>query len=576
MRLFKRIFLATLVATALLVLLPMTVSANTATIVSFNMDRTTVQLGQSINLVVQTNTATTHVFADMGNVRTQGVRSHTVSGVVTWVVTLQPALGTTEVRVFANTANNITGAVSLTIPITVTSGQTLPPVTTAPTTTPPPTLPPAGGNVQHAPLAVVSITEIPALAANQVRLEIVTGTGTNNVWVRTATSTINPNTNLNVMYRQATRVSHTANTITWQVSLTHLQPWHQTVRVSANTAFVVDGATNVNYVLQHTAPFVAAATPFIFANTVAANPPQLVPGGSSNITLTTNADVNYVWATVNGVRVNAVRTNPTAAANALRNWSLTVAPNATGMITVFANATNTPTGAVNHGITITVSPTPVTINTAFASWHPTTATAANATEVRIVVETNLYATDLWLTVAGRRLDFDRGASTVSGNTRFWTLIAHRGAEFAANVPIIINASDLSNPFGTWHTVSGTIPGVGLMFVPGVAQTAPNQGAIINYNFNRTHIHRDRLWDLAGTFTTASDITQIRPQDAMGNIVGAATTHFVVGANNTRIWTIGSMFPIVPTGAHSMELTVQIRRGAGAAWADTPPITLPVF
>jgi len=571
-RFVKRFFITALIATAFLVLLPMTVNANNAAIVSFTMDRTNVQVGQSINAIVQTNTAATHVFAEMGGTRTQGVQSSSVGGVVTWVISLQPTMGTAEVRIFANTSNNTAGAVNLSIPITVAGGQTLPP----PTTTPPATTPPPGANVQHAPLAIVSITEITALAPNQVRLEIVTGTGANNVWVRTATSNINPTTNQRIFYRQATRVSSTANTITWQATLINLQPWNQTVQVTANTAFVVNGATNQNYVLQHSAPFVAAATPFIFPGTVTANPPQIVPGGSSNITLTTNADVNYVWTTVNGVRVNAVRTNPNAAATAMRNWSLTVAPTATATLIIMANATNTPTGAVNHSITVNVSPTPVLINNAVATWHPGNVTVSNATEVRILVETNLYATDVWINVGGRRLDFDRGASTVSGNTRLWTLAAHRGTEFTATSPITINASDLSNPFGTWHTVSGTIPGVGQAFTQGAGQNAPNQGAITNYSFNRTHVHRDRLWDLVGTFTTADDVTEIRIRDAAGNIVGAATTNFVVGANNTRIWTVGSMFPIVPTGANAMELIVQIRRGANSAWSDTPAISLPVF
>jgi len=574
MQFFKRFFIAAFVAVAFLVFLPMTVNASAAAIINFNMDRTTVQAGQSITMVVQTNTATTHVFAYMGGVRTQGIQGSSAGGVVTWVIALHPTAGNTEVRVFANTNNSTAGAINLTIPITVTAGQTLPPATTAPTT-PPPTTAPSGGNVQHAPLAIVSVTEIPALAANQIRLEIVTGTGANNVWVRTATSNINPNSNQRIFYRQATRISSTANTITWQVTLTNLQPLLQVVQVTANTAFVVSGANNVNYTILNSAPFVTPATPFIFPNTIAANPPQIVPGGSSNITLTTNADVNYVWTTVDGVRVNAVRTNPTAPANAFRNWSLTVSPATTGMVTVFANATNTPTGAVSQGINITASATPVQINNAVAIWYPGNATVNNATEVRIIVETNLYATDVWLNVGGRRLDFDRGISTISGSTRIWTLVAHRGTEFSTTSPITVNASDLSNPFGAWHTVSGTLSGVGQVFIQGTTQTGPNQGAIINYNFNRTHIHRDRLWDLVGTFTTADDITEVRVRDAAGNSVGLATAHFTVGANNTRIWTIGSMFPIVPTGATSMDLIVQIRRGSGT-WADTPAITLPVF
>jgi|GEM_PF-601023 len=575
MQLFKRFFFAALVATAFLVLMPMAVNASSASIITFNMDRTTVQSGQSILMVVQTNNTTTHVFAYVGGVRTQGVQGSAAGGIITWVISLQPAVGSADVRIFANTNNSTAGAANLTIPITVTSGQTLPPATTVPATAPPTTAP-AGGNVQHAPLAIVSITEIPALAPNQIRLEIVTGTGANNVWVRTATSNINPNTNQRIFYRQATRVSHTANTITWHVNLTNLQPMQQTVQVSANTAFVVSGATNANFALQHSEPFVAAATPFIFPNTITANPPQVATGGNSVITIITNADVNYVWTTVNGMRVDAVRANPTAPANAFRNWTLTVAPATTSLITVFANTTNTTTGAISEGITVNVSATPVQINSAVAIWYPGNATVNNATEVRILVETNLYATDVWLNVGGRRLDFDRGISTVSGNTRIWALVAHRGAEFTSTAPITVNASDLTNPFGAWHTVSGTIPGVGQVFIHDTAtQTGPNQGAIINYNFNRTHIHRDRLWDLVGTFTTADDITEIRVRDAAGNSVGLATSHFTVGANNTRIWTIGSMFPIVPTGANSMDLIVQIRRGSGS-WADTPAITLPVF
>jgi hypothetical protein len=549
----KRTLAAMIIAVLLLVVLPLTVNA-AAAITSFHMDRTTVPAGQSITLTVHTSEETTFVFAEIGGTRTQGTQTsqNTTTGVRTWNITLNPTATATRVDVFANTANtNIgTGVVSLSIPITVTGGGT--------TTQQPGT--------SHGPLAIVSITEIQAMVANTVRLEIVTGLEAGEVWVTQ---------NNGSRFTRGIRVSSSATTQTWHIVLSSITPWQQTVQVSANVGYYTRGATNQNYTLRHSASFVPQVTPIIF--TATANPVQINLGASTTISVQTNTDVNHVWMIVDGVRRNATRIG--AATGVFQNWTATVSPNSSGSIVVHANATDTATGAATRNVHVDVAQTQVSITHASASWHPN---STNPTHVRVVVHTNIHATDVWVDVGNRiGLRMDRSNRTQSGQTWIWqqdfefTTTASHG--FSNVEPIHIRASDIGNLFtGTGHEVSMTLSGVGGFPINLPGQGSQNQGIIRNTSLNPFHVSRENLWSVDLSFTTDSDVTAVRVRDAAWNSVAAPTSQFTEGLNNTREWTLRNLRPIVPANAGTtMILIVEVQRGT-QAWVAAPAVSIPIW
>jgi hypothetical protein len=71
------------------------------------------------------------------------------------------------------------------------------------------------------------------------------------------------------------------------------------------------------------------------------------------IEVRTNADVEHVWARVNGSRVTARRGSTSGNE---RNWIIDVSPNHSQTITVYANITNTENNAETRNISVTVIP----------------------------------------------------------------------------------------------------------------------------------------------------------------------------------------------------------------------------
>jgi len=544
-KMFKRALIAVTLAFAFMLATPVAAQA-AASVTSFHMDRTTVAPGQTVVITVNTSAQTSHVFAEIGGIRTQGVIAQTTAaGVRVWTITVAPPAGATRVDIFANTSNTTVGAVALSIPITVTG--------TAPQQ---PNQP--GTAVPAGPMAIASVTEITALRANTVRLEIITGVDVTEVWA---------SINNNSRWPRATRVSSTANSQTWHLELAGLNPLLQTIQVSANRGFFVNGATNRNHTITNAAPFVAPAVPMI-ANATA-NPSTVVFGGNTTINVTTNADVNHVWVMVGNTRVNATRVG--TAATGPRNWTAVITPSTTGNVVVHANATDTPTGAITRNVWIEASQTRVSISHASAQWVPAGAAAGARTGVRIVVHTNLYATDLWVRSGGHS-ELQLTQHTISGNTRIWDQTIAIG-NFAENVPIHIRANDWSNIFtGTGNDVHASLTGVGGVMTH-VHQG--QQGIVWNASFNPAHLSRDMFWPITATFTTANDVTEVRVRDASGAMLTHPVTNFVEGANNTRIWTVSNIIPIVPTGANSVLLNIDIRRGT-SAWIPAPAISVPVM
>jgi len=71
------------------------------------------------------------------------------------------------------------------------------------------------------------------------------------------------------------------------------------------------------------------------------------------IEVRTNADVEHVWARVNGARVNARRGSTSGNE---RNWIIDISPSFTQTVTVYANIANTENNAETRNLHITVTP----------------------------------------------------------------------------------------------------------------------------------------------------------------------------------------------------------------------------
>ena len=323
---FKRNLLATVVGAFLMVLAFPVIASASAAITSFSVDRTSIVQGQSVTFSISTTSDVNYVFAEVNGARVQA----TLQSANTWRLVAMPNR-TQNITVVASTTNATTGAATATVPISVLSA-TAPPVPTPPTTPTTPTapIPPVTSPpVTQGNMAIVSVTETPALRANEVQLTVVTGVGANEVWVQFDDS----------RFRRAQELTaqRTETTRTWQIDFRPQQWAVQTVQVSANREYVFAGATTQSYTLTLAAPFVPPVVPAIQAVTPSTR--TVTPGGSVTFTIRTNLDVNHVWIVdVDGTRRDASPSgSPTANS---RNWTVTFVPPRTGAVNVFANAVN--------------------------------------------------------------------------------------------------------------------------------------------------------------------------------------------------------------------------------------------
>ena len=469
----------------LLIAFPVVAKADAA-ILSFSMDRTTVTQGQNIVITVTTNAGVNYVFANVDGTRVNGTRQ---SG-NNWQLVVRPN-STQNITVIANTVNSISNAATVSIPVTVQGGTTQPPVTP----------PPATGA-----LAIHSITETAADRPHHVQLTVVAGLGADYVWVQFD----------NNRYRRGVEQTalRTATTRTWIIDFRPARWATQTVQVSANREYVVGGATNQNYVLTLAAPYVPIATPTI--QSVSANRRNVAQNETITYTIRTNADVNYVWLTnVNGTRHNATRTSQTANA---RTWTVTFAPSGTGQIRIYANTTNTTTGAATRTDNVTVAAHSVAIvGTPRANW-------ISNSLVRVEVTTNHHAGRVWVQLP-------------NGETR--NLTHHSGSgtsnrEWRADVPVgsisylVVHVSDIAttNISRVDRTVS----------ITGIPNTRIGQISGLPSNAWVTHLSTERT-DLGNSwYNVVINFTTTVPLD--GVTVRISGTHFVPATTtNGTNWTV---------------------------------------
>jgi len=422
----KRKWLIALIGLLIFMSVPMVAKADPA-ITSFIMDRTAINQGDYVTFTLRTTTNVNYVFTDVDGVRIQGTRQSTDS----WELEVAPR-STQNITIVANITNSINNAAMVSIPITVNAPAVIatppagtlqgsPPITLAPVTTvrqqqqtqqpqlssPPLTLPPIGTGQ----FTIYSITEVPAERTGYVHLNVVVSSNTFEVWVQFDHDRFRRGHELTQARTDTTR--------TFEVIFRPRDWAVQTVRVSANREYVATGATTRDFTLTlaQPAPVVLGRASII---NVESNNRTVAPGSNATVTVTTNQDVNYVWLTdLAGTRFNATISSQSATRI---NWTVTFPPPRSGSARIYANTTNTATGAVTRSMHFTVQQPTALIDTATAhaevTWNPWT-NAWNQGNIRVTVTTNLTAERVWVNLPDGRIQ-QLSIQSTGTSTRTWT------------------------------------------------------------------------------------------------------------------------------------------------------------
>jgi len=100
-------------------------------------------------------------------------------------------------------------------------------------------------------------------------------------------------------------------------------------------------------------PATAFATPAITNLTM--DRTTVTPGQSITFSVRTTPQAQFVFAMIDGIRAQGTRISTDATGN--HNWQITINPTRSATVVVFANATNTETGAASMSVPITVTGT---------------------------------------------------------------------------------------------------------------------------------------------------------------------------------------------------------------------------
>ena len=364
-----------------------------AAFTSFEVNATTVNAGQPVNITVRT-TGANYVFANVAGANIPAtMRPGGATGDAVWDLAVSPATNQMIV-VHANVTNSAEGSATISFPVTVnvaavTPAQPQPPVTGAP-----------GAH------RIYSITETEAPRQDTVTLTIVTDAGVNYVWLN------QPGAESQIL-GQATRTGTSEAQSTWEVTYRPRQYVAHEVQVNANNAYVLDNrraTQNFNVVLA--APFVRPVEPSIGRASI--SPSTIEPGARTTITVRTNADVNYVWAVVDGTRVNARAGNQTPVN---RNWTIDVRPDETQTIRVYANTVDSASGATTDTVRVTVRSAEPRIT---ANLSVNRSEIQQGDTVTIDVRTNDVVTHVWARVDGRTVHAQRETGGGTGDRR-WSI-----------------------------------------------------------------------------------------------------------------------------------------------------------
>ena len=377
---FKRKLTAMVCVLLLVAAYPISMTAASganASFTSFGVDRAVINAGQTVTFTASTVGAN-FVFAAVDGQFVAGTQQTSAGGITSWLLTINPTQSQVVV-VHANNVNTPEGAAVVSIPIVVNATGTA----GLPTT--------SGGQSIH---NIYSITETEASQPYTVTLTIVTSAAPQFVWANLGGG----------RFMQANRTSQTATQATWELTYRPQNYVAHTIEVSANHAYVVDDSIYTrSFSVALSAPFVQPVTP-VSISRATISPTTVDYRGRATITVRTNHEAEYVWAMVDGRRVNASRGSTTAT---LRNWTIDVRPDETQTITIYANVTNTEQGAATDTVRVTVRELQPRIeNTRFSRNN-----IRVGEWTTIYITTNTEVEHVWAFVDNTRLNATRESST---------------------------------------------------------------------------------------------------------------------------------------------------------------------
>ncbi|MCL2400503.1 MAG: hypothetical protein FWC91_12265 [Defluviitaleaceae bacterium] len=267
-------------------------------------------------------------------------------------------------------------------------------------------------NVPGTPIGIqriYSIAETPASAPNTVKLTVITGASSNYVWAQLE----------GTRYVKGSLISQTSTQRTWEIVYRPTNYTSHTAQISANHAYILDDkVVSQMFPVTLSAPFVNPANPVIHSAT--AGQSNLILGETTTIAVETNTDADYVWAEVNGRRVNARRTNTSAVSSPVRTWTINIRPEESQIVAVYARASSV--GGVEQettgpGVNIRVNeavPEAIILRASASSEN-----IIQGDSTTITVRTNSDTTHVWAEVDGRRVNARRQSS--SSTTITWTI-----------------------------------------------------------------------------------------------------------------------------------------------------------
>ncbi|MCL1843238.1 MAG: hypothetical protein FWF79_05455 [Defluviitaleaceae bacterium] len=367
-------------------------------------------------------------------------------------------------------------------------------------------------------------------------------------------------------------------------------------------------ATMVAFVFVIALPMAVSAAPAV--TNLEIDRTSITPGQNITFSVRTTAQVNFVFAVVDGVTTQGVRVAPNS-----NEWTITISPSGTGIrtVSVFANTSNSQSGAARLNVPIiiagaaatpTPSPTAPVIPPAPANLGPVaiasvTETPAQAAGfVQLTVVTGRETNEVWVNFdrpnnVRRTGRFARGTMlTQDANSRTWVINFRPAAWTPQQVEVGSNRT-YDWPGAATRTVDLTLtqPFVAPLN-PTIQNVTVNNSTVApsaNVTFTiRTNTDVEYVWvrDVNGnehnanrtqTTTTARtwNVT-FNPQrtgsvtvfaNAERNTTGAAQRSQSISVTTARAQIVGTPTAVVLGVTNNTRVTVTTNRYAETVWVE---------
>jgi hypothetical protein len=312
----------------------------------FTASSTNVTAGQSITLDIKTTTAVNHVYVDCDGQRLAATfQSADSAGIKSWRILCSPASSQT-INVYASASTSVSGAAVISIPVTVSTtggGNNTTPGTTV-------------ANNGTVSINSVTVSSDVFYIGDLITFTLTTNNRVAHVWTQCD----------GAYFKAALQSTDAAGNKTWLLSLRPSQA--QTLKIEASERYQINSGVSVQQPVNPRPASERPATALI--NSVTANETDILLGRNITITIRTNAAANFVWVNCDGRDVQAVLS--AGATSTTKTWTVTVRPDKTQSILVYANSVNAAANAATNNIRVTVRDyDDVKIHDVFAEWSTT-------------------------------------------------------------------------------------------------------------------------------------------------------------------------------------------------------------